>query len=302
AGLTTSVTVNPDLAETLVIGGLPRSRLPLALVLLILTAGLVAGALFQLRREAELSRLRADFVSGVSHELRTPLAQIRMFAETLLLGRVRSQEEHTRSLEIIANESRRLTHQVENILLYSRGERRELRADVVPTAVSSVVQEVAEAFEPLATKAQCRLDVHVEDGLVAAADGGLLRQALLNLLDNAVKYGASGGTIRLAARRDVSGRAVITVEDRGPGVPLRDRSRIFEPYFRMADHRESAVAGSGIGLSVVRQVAGALGGTVEVGDTEGGGACFALNLRTVSTPSGAAVAPVPRKLLSGAGD
>lgn len=303
AGLTAAVTVNPELAERLIIGGLPRSRLPLVLGLLILTVGLVVGALFQLRREAELSQLRADFVSGVSHELRTPLAQIRMFAETLLLGRVRSDEERTRSLEIIANESQRLTHQVENILLYSRGERRELRAKVAPTDVSQLARDVVEAFLPLAEKARSSLCMEVEPGVTAAADAGLVRQALLNLLDNAVKYGPSGQTVTLGVARDSRNRIRLWVEDRGPGIPPRDRERIFEPYFRLATHRESAVAGSGIGLSVVRQVARALGGEAEVEEGREGGARFVLTL-----PGGArtgASAPDPdahREVLTQAGD
>src|SRR5437870_103134 len=114
------VALRPDMAPKLVIGGMPRSNLPMLLSLLALTAGLVVAALLQLRREYELSRLRADFVSGVSHELRTPLAQIRMFSETLLLGRVRSDDERERSLEIIDQEARRLTHLVENLLHFSR--------------------------------------------------------------------------------------------------------------------------------------------------------------------------------------
>src|SRR5438132_832211 len=101
-----AVALRPELASQLVIGGLPRSRLPLLLGALGLTAGLIVTALVQLRREYELARLRTDFVSGVSHELRTPLAQIRMFSETLLLGRVRSEEEGRRSLEIIDQEAR----------------------------------------------------------------------------------------------------------------------------------------------------------------------------------------------------
>src|SRR5206468_1637555 len=109
------------------LGGLPQSRLPLLLGALGLTAGLIVTALVQLRREYELARLRTDFVSGVSHELRTPLAQIRMFSETLLLGRVRSEEEGRRSLEIIDQEARRLTHLVENLLHFSRSERQVTR-------------------------------------------------------------------------------------------------------------------------------------------------------------------------------
>src|SRR5213083_3043837 len=127
------VALRPDVAPKLVVGGMPRSNLPMLLSLLAITAALVVGALLQLRREYELSRLRADFVSGVSHELRTPLAQIRMFSETLLLGRVRSDDERERSLEIIDQEARRLTHLVENLLHFSRSERRLTRLSPAPT-------------------------------------------------------------------------------------------------------------------------------------------------------------------------
>lgn len=277
AGLTSRVVVNPEVAPDLVIGGLPRSRLPLIVTLLLLTAGLVAGAFFQLRRETELARLRADFVSGVSHELRTPLAQIRMFSETLLLGRVRNDDERRRSLEIIVNESRRLTHQVDNVLLYSRAERDGIRMDAEETDLGRLVDEVAEAFSPLARAADSRVEVAVSTGCVASVDGSLLRQALLNLLDNALKYGPSGQTVRLGL--EVERHAILLwVEDEGPGVPPERRREIWEPYFRLEEHRESAVAGSGIGLSVVRRVARAHGGEARVEDGTRGGARFVIRL------------------------
>lgn len=277
AGFTTRVVVNPEVAPRLVIGGLPRSRLPLIVILLVLTAGLVAGAFFQLRRETELAQLRADFVSGVSHELRTPLAQIRMFSETLLLGRIRTPEEERRSLEIIVNESRRLTHQVDNVLLYSRAERDGIRMDAEPTELGRLVDEVAEAFAPLARAAGSRVEVAASTGCVAGVDGALLRQALLNLLDNALKYGPSGQTVRLGL--EVESRAILLwVEDQGPGVPRERRDEIWEPYYRLEAHRESAVAGSGIGLSVVRRVAEAHRGEARVVDGPQGGARFVLRL------------------------
>lgn len=277
AGLVAEVVVNPAVAPDLVIGGLPRSRLPMIATLLLLTVGLVAGAFYQLRRETELAQLRADFVSGVSHELRTPLAQIRMFSETLLLGRVRNEEERRRSLEIIVNESRRLTHQVDNVLLYSRTERDGMRVDPEPVELAGLVERVAESFGPLARAAGCRIEVVTPAGCVAEVDGALLRQALLNLLDNALKYGPADQTVRMGL--EVEGRHVLVwVEDEGPGVPEEERSRIWEPYFRRPVHRESAVAGSGIGLSVVQDVAEAHGGSVRVEQAEEGGARFVIDL------------------------
>jgi signal transduction histidine kinase len=277
AGLTARVTVNPEVAPELVIGGLPSSRLPLIAILLLLTAGLVAAAFYQLRRETELARLRADFVSGVSHELRTPLAQIRMFSETLLLRRVRTPEEERRSLEIIVNESRRLTHQVDNVLLYSRSERHGIRMAPEETELGRLVDEVAEAFQPLAQAAGCRVEVAVSTGCVARVDGALLRQALVNLLDNAVKYGPAGQTVRLGLE---VGRTVIRlwVEDEGSGVPAERRREIFEAYYRLEEHRESSVAGSGIGLAVVRRVAQAHRGEALVEEGSRGGARFVIRL------------------------
>ena len=287
AGLETVLTVNPAMAESLTIGGFPASRLPMAVGLLLLTGGLVAAAFYQLRREAELGRLRADFVSGVSHELRTPLAQIRMFAETLQLGRVRSEEERDRSLAIIVDESQRLTHQVENVLLYSRAERDALKVSREVLDLGCLVHEVAEAFEPLARKARCRLHVETAPGLEARVDGALVRQVLLNLLDNATKYGPPGQTVELGAGRAPGGRIVLWVEDQGSGIPREDRDRIWDPYYRLEEHRESAVAGSGIGLSVVRRVVEALDGTVRVEDGESGGARFVLELPATRGADGA---------------
>lgn len=277
-GMVTTVVLNPKQAESLTIGGFPGSRLPLALGLLLLTGGLVAAAFLQLRREAELSRLRADFVSGVSHELRTPLAQIRMFAETLLLGRVRNEEERERSLRIIVNESQRLTHQVGNVLLYSRSERESLNVSREQVDLGDLVEEIAEAFQPLAEKAKSELRVTTTPGLIAHVDGELVRQAVLNLLDNATKYGPAGQTIQLGAGHMPGGRVILWVEDEGPGIGKEDRERIWEAYFRLSRHRESAVAGSGIGLAVVRQIMSALGGVARAERGEGGGARFVLEI------------------------
>ncbi|HKX16613.1 MAG TPA: histidine kinase dimerization/phospho-acceptor domain-containing protein, partial [bacterium] len=163
AGLPVQVTLRPDIANKLVIGGLPRSHLPFVLGVLLLTAGLIVTALVQLRRETELARLRTDFVSGVSHELRTPLAQIRMFGETLLLGRVRSDTERRRSLEIIDQEARRLTHLVENLLHFSRSERQAHRVAPEPTWMAPLVRSIVEAFAPLAVPRRVRLRADIAE-------------------------------------------------------------------------------------------------------------------------------------------
>src|SRR5438477_4164375 len=210
-------TLRGAVADKLIIGGLPKSRLPLILGMLGLTAALIGTALFQLRRESQLTRLRTDFISGVSHELRTPLAQIRMFSETLTLGRVRSEEERRRSLAIIDQEARRLTHLVENLLHFSRSERQTTHITPEPTALAPLVQEVLDGFAPLAAARGATLAATVPEDLVVPADPGAVRQMLLNLLDNAVKYGPAGQVVRVSATRH-NGSAKLWVDDGGPGI------------------------------------------------------------------------------------
>ena len=248
------VSLREAMASKLIIGGLPRSRLPLILGLLGLTAALIGTALLQLRRESQLTRLRSDFISGVSHELRTPLAQIRMFSETLTLGRVRSDDERKRSLAIIDQEARRLTHLVENLLHFSRSERQTARIAPEPTALGPLVQEVIDGFAPLAAARGAKLSSEVQEGLIVPADPGAVRQMLLNLLDNAVKYGPAGQDVRIGATRD-NGVARLWVADGGPGIPRAYRDRVWERFWRLERDRESSVAGSGIGLAVVRELA-----------------------------------------------
>ncbi len=279
-GFTVDVALRPSMADQLVIGGLPRSRMPLLLALLGLSVALVVAALLQLRREYELARLRADFISSISHELRTPLAHVRMFAETLLLGRVRSEEEPHRSLAIIDQEARRLTHLVENVLLFSRAERRVVRIALEPTELADELREVVEAFAPIAAARHVEVVTELEEGVVAPVDRDALRQTMLNLLDNAVKYGPVGQrvTVRLAS---TNGYAVLSVEDEGPGIAPKERSRIWEPFYRLECDANSAIAGSGIGLSVVSEIVALHGGRVHVEGARSGGARFVVELPRV---------------------
>jgi signal transduction histidine kinase len=245
--------------------------------LLIVMATLLAIALVQLRREQELARLRTEFVSGVSHELRTPLAQIRWFSELLHMGKLRTEEERTRSAGIIDQEARRLTYLVENVLNFSRAERRQSRISPVPTDLEKELREALEMFAPLARARQMKLRAELELGLVVNADRDALRQVLLNLLDNAAKYGPPGQTISVGSAR--GGEWVrLWVEDEGPGIPERDRERVWEPYVRLGRDSERATGGSGIGLSVVRELVELHGGRVRMESAARGGARVVIEL------------------------
>ena len=268
------VGLRPEYADRLVVGGLPRSRLPLLLGLFALTAGLLVVALLQMRRQQELVRLRTDFVSGVSHELRTPLAQIRWFAELLHMGKLRSEEERHRSLRIIDQEARRLTYLVENVLSFSRAERKANRISSAATDLEREVRDALEMFAPLARARRATLRSELEHGITLEVDRDALRQVLLNLLDNAVKYGPRGQTVTVGmgvARENGRGpRVRLWVEDQGPGIPASDRDRVWEPYVRLDRDVDGATGGSGIGLAVVRELVTLHGGKTWLEDGRSG--------------------------------
>jgi signal transduction histidine kinase len=276
------VGLRPEYADRLVVGGLPRSRLPLLLGLFALTAGLLVVALLQMRRQQELVRLRTDFVSGVSHELRTPLAQIRWFAELLHMGKLRSEEERHRSLRIIDQEARRLTYLVENVLSFSRAERKANRISSAPTELEREVRDALEMFGPLARSRRATLRSELEHGVTLEVDRDALRQVLLNLLDNAVKYGPRGQTVTvgMAAASENGGgpRVRLWVEDQGPGIPAADRDRVWEPYVRLDRDVDGATGGSGIGLAVVRELVTLHDGRTWLEQAVGGGTRVVIEL------------------------
>ena len=269
--------LRPDVAQRLVIGGIPRSPTPLAAGLMALSTLLVVTALFQLRREYELIAIRSDFISNVSHELRTPLSQILIFTELLRLGRLRTGADRERSLRLIEQETRRLIRLVENVLQFAgaKGARRGLTRETLP--LDAVVSETLEAFAPLAAARGATLEADVPPGALVQGDPSALRQILLNLLDNAVKYGPRGQRVRVGAERH-NGSIRIVVEDQGPGIPAADRDRVWEGYYRLQRETRSGVAGSGIGLAVVRSLATDMQGRSWIEDADQGGARFVIEL------------------------
>ena len=277
SGFTVEAAIDPRVSRQIVIGGLPRSRLPFFLGLLALNAGLIVTAILQLRREMALQKLRDEFVSSVSHELRTPLTQIRMFTETLLLDRVRSDEERRRSLEIIDREARRLAQLVENVLQFSRMERKIGSLSRQKRELAPLIQEIVEDFESVVPNDQTRFECHVAFGLTADIDADAFRQIVINLLDNAVKYGRKYQQVMVGLEAR-NGMACFSVDDEGPGVPAAERKRIFERFQRLERDRQSATAGTGIGLSVVKDLVGRHGGHCWATEGDRGGAKFVVEL------------------------
>ncbi len=276
-GLLVRSSISPRAASRVIAGGVPESRLVQLLLMLAVTSAILIAATIVLTRERQLEMLRGDFISGVSHELRTPLTQIRMFSETLLLNRVRSDDERQRSVRIIHQEASRLSYLVENLLFFTRGRRSVMPIHRMMADVSQLIEETVAAFVPLAQSRGSRIDFHSEGSIMALIDADAVKQATINLLDNALKYGPRGQTVTVAANR--AGPMIrITVADEGPGVPEKDREKIWERFHRLKRDRGNHEGGSGIGLAVVRDVVMRHGGTCRVENHEGRGARFVIEL------------------------
>jgi two-component system phosphate regulon sensor histidine kinase PhoR len=242
---------------------------------------LIAIAIFQTRRENALARLRESFVASVSHELRTPLAQIRLYSEMLQMGFVRNQAEHVAAVKVIVHEAGRLTYLIENVLTYSRATRQELRLEASPVDVDGVLRELESTVGPLASAAGVGFRTDADHGLVASADRAALLQILVNLIDNAVRHGTGGKQVVLSARR-TENTVQFLVDDCGPGVPRRDRQRIWRRFVRLEGRTRST--GSGIGLSVVSELVAGMNGHVWVTESPMGGARFVVEIpREVET-------------------
>ena len=276
AALRVRMTVLPAAAAALVEGGYPSNELPVLLTVVGLASLMAIVAVLQLRREQQLSRLRAEFVASVSHELRTPLAQVRLFLDTLRLKRYRTDDEREWLVGHLARETTRLEHLVENVLQFSRLQRGEGSTPAVEQVdLAAVARETADGFAPLAQSHRARLVLDLAPGLEARVDPARFRQVLLNLLDNAVKFGPAGQEVTVRLARE-NGSARLRVEDQGPGIPADERAAVWTPYFRGAAAR--AVGGSGIGLAIVEEAVRQMEGRSWVDTAPGGGAAFVVEL------------------------
>ena len=275
ASLVFHVAIPPEALGRLSLVAEVPSRLPFLIVLLIVIALLGLLVVRQMRREYELARVRAEFTAGVSHELRTPLAQILLYGETLSLGRIRSDTEGKRAAEVIVTESRRLMHLVENALHFASSDRNVTQSAPEIVHIGTIVQDVIASFESLARADDVILSSEIDDLAKAHANTSSVRQILLNLLDNAMKYGPRGQTICVCCAA-VADRVVLSVEDQGPGVPVAQRRRIWESFVRAPVEGRSR-GGSGIGLAVVRDLAYRAGALVSIDDAANGqGAKFSV--------------------------
>lgn len=283
AGRATGLTVRVAIAEgfqdvfvTQQLSGVPAGSLA---VLFALNALLVLAALHVLRGRRRAMREREAFLITVSHELRTPLSQIRMFVETLLLDRAPSQEVKDRALRVIDSESQRLSLLVDNVLCLTRHEQRKPVLRPEPTSLRETLSAVADSFGIAVERSGSQITWRIEGSDTANIDPDALRRILVNLIDNAIKYGPSSQTISVEVIADPT-KLKIAVEDEGPGVPDDQRELIFDRFHR----GDQAGSGAGIGLSVVKNLVTANGGTISCSPAPGGGARFEVSLRLTLLP------------------
>jgi signal transduction histidine kinase len=245
------------------------------LLLVVIAAGLVATYRL-VRHETEMARLKADFVANVSHDLKTPLSLIRVFGETLEMGRVPDEATRQEYYQVITRESERLSRLIDNVLDFSRIEGGERRYDRVPVSVEPLVRETLETFAYVLTQGGFKVEVVVPpDVPEVPMDGDAIGQALANLIDNAIKYSKERRVLRIEAA--VQDRQLtLSVTDEGIGIAREEQGRIFTKFYRVGHSDTQGRRGSGVGLALVRHVAEAHGGRVTVESRLGQGSRFTL--------------------------
>jgi signal transduction histidine kinase len=234
-------------------------------------------------RELALAKLKSDFVSNVSHELRTPLALIRLYAETLELGRISNPGKHQEYYEIIRKESERLTSLINNILDFSRIEAGKKEYSFRETDVADLVRSTLDSYRfEIEQNGFCfeqKIDNNVPPLRV---DREAIARSLLNLVNNAVKYSADQKYLGVHLyHRD--GRVNLEVVDRGIGIPAKDQPKIFEKFYRVGDPLVHNTKGSGLGLALVRHIVQAHGGEVTVESAPGRGSKFIITLPVLAS-------------------
>jgi two-component system phosphate regulon sensor histidine kinase PhoR len=234
----------------------------------------------------KLERVKRDFIANVSHEIRTPLTTIRGYAETLLEGGLEDEHNRRKFVEIIQANGVRLNNIAADLLTLSELESGRPGAQPGPISLNDVLCGAIRAIEPAAHLMNVALRADPIPDLYLSGYGIRLEQALMNLLDNAVKFNKPNGEVRVQVHDRSGNRIEIRVSDSGVGIPAEDLSRIFERFYRVDKARSRQVGGTGLGLSIVKHAVEQMGGTVAVESELGKGSTFVVMLPQCSRPHG----------------
>jgi two-component system phosphate regulon sensor histidine kinase PhoR len=230
-------------------------------------------------RLRKLENLRKDFVANVSHELRTPITSIKGFVETLLDGALRDPVDAANFLKIIGRQAERMDNIIEDLLLLSGVERglEESNVRVEKGKIIDIIRDAIEVCDHKAREKKIRIDVDCAPDIEGTVNEPLLEQAVINLLDNAIKYSDEGGPVEISASRHAD-EITIEVRDEGCGIDREDIPRLFERFYRVDKARSRKLGGTGLGLAIVKHIMQAHGGSVIVASTPGEGSTFTLHL------------------------
>lgn len=274
----------PDLSGALSGRGVMFNVVSGLAVMVLAVMGLAVYYYRETSREMREALQRVSFVNQVSHELKTPLTSIRMYAEMLEADLDESNEQARNHVGVIVAESQRLSRLIGNVLTFSRKQRSTLQLHSAPGCIDGVVRDVLDHFRPVleAKGFQIAFDAHA--GREVLFDRDALEQILGNLLGNIEKYAGSGNRVEVVSHQEGS-LVSITVTDNGPGIPPRERDRIFEPFYRISNKLTDGVSGAGIGLAIARDLARLHRGdlTLEPGAM---GACFKVSILAPKTGRG----------------
>ncbi|MFA9390420.1 MAG: sensor histidine kinase [Prolixibacteraceae bacterium] len=245
------------------------------LVIILLGMGFV---FFSIRKEIKLAEMKSEFVSNVSHEIRTPLALISMYTETLLMKRVKTEEKKEEYLTVIHKETERLTGMVNRILNFSKMEKNKRSYHFSDVNMNELITDLTADYQPhfKAEQVNCQLVLDESIGLISA-DREAVTEALINLMENAVKYGKEPAKQIVIRTKNADQKIRIEVEDNGIGMAQKHLKFIFDKFYRITQGNLAHKAkGSGIGLNIVKQIMTQHNGKVSVKSKEGEGSCFTL--------------------------
>ncbi len=277
-----------------------RRNLVLSFGVLLVLAVSMALVIVSTQRARRLARLQMAFVAGVSHELRTPVAVICSAADNLAEGFVGAKDQVKEYGSVIRNEGRRLAGMIEQILHFAAGQSRRASYDLRPVAVADAVASVLANISPLPEAAGVAMEREIDPQLPPVqADTAALARCLENLVLNALKYGGDSRWVRVRAetfpqQAGGAARVRICVEDRGPGIDPADLPHIFEPFYRGKAAQAAQIHGTGLGLSLARDMAEAMGGRLEASSQPGRGSTFTLELPAAEPAGQPAAEPLPR--------
>jgi two-component system phosphate regulon sensor histidine kinase PhoR len=225
--------------------------------------------------------VRRDFVANVSHELRTPVSIIQANTETLLAGALDEPAQARRFLDAMRRNAERLGQLISDLLDISRIEAGKYKIDKRAMSLASVCRAVNKAVSSACRQRGVLLEIDIDEQQLVWADPGALEQVLINLVENAVKYGPEGGRVEIAAI-DQGSMVRIEVRDEGPGIAPAHRRRVFERFYRVDPGRSRGMGGTGLGLAIVKNLTEAMGGEVGVDPREPTGSIFWLRLGRAS--------------------